>query len=324
MAIDSNVYSSKQFELYIAPQTTMGTANSTNSDFVKLDLVSVNDVDFGGGLIQERTLRSGQQVKKSTDHYVSQKGATSTLEFEWVVSHKEGLALLMKMISEDTGTPFVLAGSFSPAVYNHGADTGQKATVIVSNPNTSDDRVMHSAVLTNLDLNFDSGSEGGRCVASGTFMSGYKPTVGTSSVAPGGTETAFVKTIYDFTTKTLGGSDVVAKSFSLSFGYPATRVGFQGANADAEQYARSGEYALSGTISVKYDQNTDQELGQFLAGSTRAIVMGDGSTINFSVPTVVYTGYTIDLGDSEEGAFVEVPFEATADAGASLFSIIVA
>ena len=67
---DANVYSSKQFELFIADQTTMGTANTTGSEFVKLDVVSVSDVDIGGGLVQERNLRSGQQIKKSTDHYV--------------------------------------------------------------------------------------------------------------------------------------------------------------------------------------------------------------------------------------------------------------
>ena len=329
MAINSSVYSSKQFELFIAPQTTMGTANTTNSEFVKLDLVNVNDVDFGGGLIQERNLRSGQQIKKSTDHYVSQKGATATLEFEWVVSHKEGLIQLMKMISEDTSSAFEVAGTFSPAVYNHSADTGQKATVIVSNPNTADDRVLHSAVLVALDLSMDSGSEGGRLVASGTFMSGYKPTVGSDSVGPSGTETPYVKTIFDCTTKRLGAdnasNDVVAKSFNLSFVYPATRVGFQGGSAEAEQYARSGEYALSGSISVKYDANSDGELSSFLSGATRAILIGDGGTaVDFSVPTAVYTGFTLDLGDSEEGTFVEVPFEATADAGANLFSITVA
>ena len=325
MAIDSNVYSSKQFELFIAPQTTMGTANTTANQFTKLDLVNVNDIDFGGGLVQERNLRSGQQVKKSTDHYVSQKGASASLEFEWICSHKEGLIQLMKMISEDTSGAFELAGTFSPAVYNHGATTGQMATIIVSNPNTGDDRVLHSAVLTNLDLSMSSDTEGGRIVASGTFMSGYKPTVGANTVTPSGTETAFVKTIYDCTTKTLGGSDVVVKAMNLSFSYPAMRIGYQGNDAEAEQYGRSGEYTLSGSVTVKYDANTDGELGQFLSGSTRAIALGDGgSAFHFSVPTAVYTGYNIDLGDSEEGAFVEVPFEATANASANLYSITIA
>lgn len=330
MAINSSVYSSKQFELYIAPQTTMGTAMtaSDNASFTKLEVVSVNDVDFGGGLIQERALRSGQQIKKSTDHYVSQKGAMYTLEFEWIVSHKEGLLQLMKMISEDASSAFEVAGTFSPAVYNHGDTTGNFATIIVSNPNTSDDRLLHSCVLTNLTLSMDSGSEGGRLVASGTFMSGYKPTVGANTVAPSGTQNAYVKTIYDCTTKRLGAdnaaNDVVAKAFSMEFSYPAMRIGYQGSDADAEQYARSGEYTASGTINVKYDAVSAPELSQFLSGSTRAVLFGDASTIDFSIPTAVYTGFNLDLGDSEEGTFVEVPFEATADGSANLFSIIVA
>ena len=324
MAIDGNVYSSKQFELYIADQSAMGTANDTNGDFVKLDVVSVSDIDFGGGLVQERALRSGQQVKKLTDHYVSQKGASASLSFEWVVSHKEGLMQLMKMISEDTASAYEWAGNKGPASYEHGESTGEMATVIISNPNSSDDRVLHSAVLTELSLSMDSGSEGGRLVASGTFYSGYKPTVGASSVDPSGTETAFVKTIYDCTTKQLGGLDVVARSFNATFAYPALRVGYQGASGEAEQYGRSGEIVCSGSATVKYDSNSDGELAGFLAGSTKAVTFGDGSTIQVSVPTSVYTGFNLDLGDSEEGVFVEIPFEGTASGAGNLYSVIVA
>jgi len=324
MAIDGNVFSSKQFELFIADQSAMGTANSTNGEFVKLDVVSVSDVDFGGGLVQERALRSGQQIKKLTDHYVSQKGASASLSFEWVVSHKEGLMQLMKMISEDTSSAYEMTGSFAPAIYAHGSTTGELATVIVSNPNTSDDRVLHSCVLTELTLSMDSGSEGGRLVASGTFYSGYKPTVGASSVSPSGTETAYVETIFDCTTKQLGGNDMVARSFSASWSYPAVRVGFQGANGEAEQYSRSAEIVCSGSASVKYDGNSDQELAGFLAGSSKAVTFGDGASFQVSVPTAVYTGFNLDLGDSEEGAFVEIPFEGTATGSVNLYSVIVA
>jgi len=324
MAIDGNVYSSKQFELYIADQTTLGTPLTTDSAFVKLDVVSVTDVDFGGGLVQERTLRSGQQVKKATDHYVSQKGASASLSFEWVVSHKQGLLHLMKMISEDTASAFEWAGNKSPALYEHGEDTGEFSTVIISNPNTGDDRVLHSAVLTELTLSMDSGSEGGRLVASGTFYSGYKPDVGASTVAPSGTETAYVKTIFDCTTKTMASADVVAKAFSITMAYPALRIGFQGGEAEAEQYGRGGEYLVTGSATVKYDANTDGELASFIAGTTKAVAFGDGSTMNFSIPTAKWTGFNIDLGDTEEGAFVEIPFEGTADGSANVYSIIVA
>ena len=330
MAVDTNVYSSKQFELYIALQSEMGVANTTNNDFVKLGVVTVSDIDFGGGLVQERTLRSGQQIKRITDHYVSQKGASATMSFEWVVNHRQGLDKLLGLISEDTASVWERQGSATAGVYSHGNDsgtpylTGKLATVILHNPNTNDDRVLHSAALTELTIAMDTGSEGGRLVASGSFFSGYKPTVGASTVVPGGTETAYVKTIYDCTTKTLGGNDAVVKSFTMTWGFPCVRVGFQGASAEAEQYGRNGEYTLTGSMSVKYDQNTDQELAGFLAGSSKAIVMSDGSTLVVSIPQSIYTGYNLDLGDNDEGVFVEIPFEGTANGSEYLFQVTTA
>jgi len=335
MAINASVYSSKQFELYIALQDVMGTPNTTVGEFVKLDVVNVSDVDFGGGLVQERNLRTGQQVKKITDHYVSQKGASATLQFEWVVSHKEGLIQLMKLISEDAGTPFVWAGSQSAGTYVPGDDgasppvsltTGKIATVIVSNPNTSDDRALQSCALTELTLSMDSGSEGGRLVASGTFYTGFPPTVSANALdvgASGGAETAYVNTIFDCNVKQLGGMDVVAKSISTTVSYPCVRLGFD-SSGDAEQYSRSGEIVCSGSTVVKYDANTDQELGFFLAGTSKAVTFTNGTAFGISVPQSVYTGFNLDLGDNEEGVFVEVPFEGTAVGAQNLYSIIVA
>ena len=337
-AVSGNVYSSKQFELFICDQTTMGTAMTTsaNDSFVKLDVTSMSDIDYGGGLVQDRTLRSGQQIKKSTDHYVSQKGSSASFQFEWVVSHKQGLDLLLKLATEDSASDYQRVGSATSAVYNHGATTGEYATVIISNPLVSDDRVMHSAVLTDLSLSLGSDS-GGRLVASGTFYSGYLVSRETNAVAPNGTETAYVKTIYDMDVKQMnvkgatgsGVLDVVCSSFSFNINHPAVRVGYQGANDEAEQYSMSGEYVASGSITVKYDENTEQELAGFLNGRTNAITFGDDAsggspTLLFVLPAVVYTGYNVDLGDNEAGAFVEVPFECTADGDAKAHQIYIA
>ena len=334
MAISGNVFSSKQFELYIALQSEMGVQNPTVGEYVKLDVVNVSDVDFGGGLIQERALRSGQQVKKLTDHYVSQKGASASLQFEWVVSHKQGLLKLMELISEDGSNPFQWAGTKTPGTYQHGNDgsnpylTGKLATLIVSNPNSNDDRTLHSCALTELNLSMDSTSEGGRLVASGTFYSGYKPKVEANALdvsGSGGAETAYVETIFDCETKTLGGNDVVAKAFNVNLSFPCVRVGHQGNDGEAEQYSRSGELVCSGSYTVKYDANSDGELAGFLAGSSKAVALTDGSTFSVSVPQAVYTGFNMDLGDNEEGVFVEVPFEGTATgSGQNLYSVTVA
>lgn len=78
-------------------------------------------------------------------------------------------------------------------------------------------------------------------------------------------------------------------------------------------------------MNVKYDANTDQELASFLAGTPKALFISDsGATLSISVPTAIFTGFNLDLGDSDEGVFVELPFEAVADGSANLFSITTA
>ena len=127
MAIAGQLYSGSKYQVLLGRQTAassavnMGTAGSTNSEFVELDMASVSDIDFTGGLVTDRTLRTGQQVKKGTDHWVSEKGSTKSFNFEWVVSHKEGLQILLQLISEDTSSPYAVAGNHEPPIYNHGA-----------------------------------------------------------------------------------------------------------------------------------------------------------------------------------------------------------
>lgn len=329
MAISGSVYSGKQFELYLGLQTgagtpvAMGTAGAVNSEFVKLDMASISDIDFSG-ITQDRFLRTGQQIKKPTDHHVSQNGASYTLSFEWVVSHKQGLQKLLQLISEDTASAYEVAGTFSPAVYTDSASTGELATVIISNPNTGDDRVLHSAALTELSLSMDVGTNGGRLVASGTFYSGYNPTIGANTVSPSGTQTAYVKTLFDCSTKqlkeTATSQDMVMKAFSLTIGYPCITVG---SSANAEAYSRGDEYTASGSANVKYDGNSDGILSEFLDGDEMLATVGDGSTINFSLPQIVYTGFNMSMDDAE-GAFVEIPFDCVADGSENLYSITVA
>ena len=334
MAISGNVYSPKSFELLIAPQTTLGTAHTTSSDFRKYSVTNVSDIDFGGGLVADRTLRTGQQIKKAGDHYVSQKGASCQFSFDYVVDGEEALQNLMMFISEDTSSDYERAGNASPLVYNDGATTGKFATIVISNPNTDDDRVMHSAVLTELTLSMDSTANGGRLTASGTFYSGFKPLVQQSNTVSGSANTSYIKTLYDCTYKRLGdissaNNDVVVRAFSVTIGYPAVRVGYDAASATGEAggYSRSGEYTVSGEISVKYDDNISSEINHFLSppATPRGLILGDGSdpsNIGFKFSQIVYTGFNLDF-DEEAGTFVTVPFDAVADGGQDIYSITI-
>lgn len=337
----AQVYSGKKYSLFLGRQTdastpvNMGTAQTANGEFVELDVVAVNDIDFTGGLVTDRTLRTGQQVKRLTDHYVSEKGGTRSFSFEWVCSHKEGLMILLELISDgDVATPYTILGTHEPATYTAGASTGALATVILknldSNKEAGQDRVMHDAALTNLTLSMDSGTSGGRLVASGTFMTGHTVSTASSSVVPSGTETSFVKTLYDCTTKTIDGVAVIVSSFSLDIANPCVRVGYD-ANGDAEGYSRAGEITCSGTMNVLYNENSDAFLATLLqnpattAGAVAPVLFGDAAigsgAIGFSVPQAVLTSHTVSMEGAEEGMMLEVGFEGTADGSEKLYEI---
>jgi hypothetical protein len=342
MAIAGQVYSGKQYALYLGRQTAsstpvaMGTAESTNAEFVELDVVTINDIDFAGGLVTDRTLRTGQQVKKRTDHYVSEKGSSKGFNFEWVCSHKEGLKILLELISEDTSSPYSVAGNHEPPIYNHGATTGKLATIIIksldSGKAAGQDRTMHSAALTNLSFAMDSATQGGRLVVTGTFMSGYTVSTAASGVTEGTTETRYVKSLFDCTTKKVDSLDVVVKSFNLNISYPCVRVGYQGANGEAEMYSRAGEITCDGSISVLYDTASDAFLATMLtdpgasASNLAPIILSDNATVGsgnfaFEVLQAVITGHNLSLEGAEEGMFVELTFEGTATASENLFRV---
>tara|TARA_R110000851_G_scaffold147043_2_gene286844 strand:- start:3644 stop:4672 length:1029 start_codon:yes stop_codon:yes gene_type:complete len=337
----AQVYSGKKYSLFLGRQTdastpvAMGTAQDTNSEFVELDVATITDVDFTGGLVADRTLRTGQQVKRLTDHYVSEKGATKTFSFEWVCSHKEGLIMLLEMISDgDTASPFAIAGNHEPATYSAAATTGALATVILknldSNKAAGQDRVMQDAALTSLSLRMEAGTSGGRLIASGTFMSGHTVSTASTSVVPSGTETAFVKTIYDCTTKTIDGVAVIVNSFSIDIANPCVRIGYD-ANGDAEAYSRAGEVTCAGTMNVLYDENSDAFLATVLqnpattAGAVAPILFGDAAigsgAIGFSVPQAVLTSHSVSIEGAEEGMMLEVGYEGTALAAQLLYNI---
>jgi len=229
MAINTSVYSGKKFKLHIAIEScNMGDFEDTAGDFVTLDCENISDVNWAAGLETSSIHRSGQQMLKASDYTTTLANSFWTYDFEWVVSHEEGLQRLMQMISEDGALAdgaAVVANTFAPAVYADGAGTGELASLIIENPNTNEDRLVYGAALTNLTLKMDSGTHGGRLVASGTFYTGYPPLVGADAITPSGTESNYVRTMSQMTTKSLSGTDMVMRSWELNFNYPCVRVG---------------------------------------------------------------------------------------------------
>ena len=68
------------------------------------------------------------------------------------------------------------------------------------------------------------------------------------------------------------------------------------------------------------DDNSVTMINNFLAGTSTNISIGDGSTIDFDIPTAKFTAHELDTGN-EAGVFINLPFLATAEGTDALFTL---
>jgi len=324
-ALDKTVYSGKQFEAYISLQSDALGTNDVSGTLYKLRLSEVNDIDFSAGFQTADIERTGQRVMRPTDHIKIYKGGTFTWSFDnLVIENEVVLQTLLQLATEDAspeGTA-VITGAQATAVYEEGATTGEYACIVISSPDADEDRLMHSAILQELTLSMEPSTNGGRLTASGTFFSGYQPVIGAESTSPNATAEDYTKGFFDCTTQSIGGDDVVLSSFEVTISNPATRVGFSTVNSIAGEpsaYNRGGLITVAGSLSAKLDDNVVDTIGDFTLGTSVNISIGNGSTLDFDIPTAKYTGYT--QTSTEAGVFIDLPFMGTADGSNALITI---
>ena len=325
-ALDNTVYGSKQYEAYLSLQTDALGTNDVSGTLYKLRVPTVNDIDFSAGFQTADVERTGQRVLRPTDHIKVYKGGTFTWSFDGLVVENQALLqLLLQLVSEDdspSGT-VAMTGNQGTVAYEQGASTGEYACLVLASPDADKDRLMHSSILQELTLSMDPGTNGGLMTASGTFWSGYQPVIGAEGSGVDATAVDYTKGFFDCTTSQLGGDDVTMNNFSLTISNPATRVGYETVNSIAGEpcaYMRGGQISVTGSVSAKLDDNVAQIITEdFLVGTSTNISIGDGSTIDFDIPTAKYTGHSHT--DMEGSVFVDLPFMATADGSGALVTI---
>ena len=325
-SLDKTVYSGKQFESYISLQSDALGVNDVSGTLYKLRTPEVNDIDYSAGSTFADVIRTGQRVQRPTDHIAVFKGGTFTWSFsDYVVESETLLQLLLQLVTEDT-SPSVSAemtGNQATVVYEQGASTGEYACVVISSPDADKDKLMFSSILQELTLSMNPTANGGRLTASGVFWSGYQPVIGTEGTSANATAADYSEGFFDCTTMTIGGDNVVLNNFDVTISNPATRVGYETVNsieAEPSSYMRGGMIEVTGNVSAKLDDNVTDTIADFTAGTSVNISIGDGSAIDFDIPTAKYTGYTHTSTDS--GVFINLPFKATADGSGALITII--
>lgn len=327
-------YGGKEFSVRIGRRdqsaTALGTAVTTDAHTlspVVYRLNGLNDIAWEGGYQREELSRTGTRLKRAEDiinHYGS---GVWTWDFDWTCDNEVGLQNLLNLLypsnanGADSTSGFIIPASPTVEDYSHGkgGSLDTTADIVIDNPSTNESRLMHGAILQNLTLSMDAGTNGGVLNASGQFMTGYKPllqdcdSIVTNSES---TDSDYAKGLFDLTTHTVGGDDAAVRAFSLTMSNPATRVGFQGSSGETDGYSRAGNFDITGSITIKADTNAMEHIDAWQTNALLPIVLNDGSNFSFNLPGCVISGHNLDMAD--EGIFLEIPFTVTsgADAGA--------
>ena len=334
-------YSGKEFGAIVGIQdvsaSAIGTAPTT-SQFVsgtkvQMRLETVNDIAWDAGYQRTELNRSRNRAMRAEDIISHYGSGTWTWDFEYVVDNYVGIQNLLNLIYPETATTAVSTSGMvipaSPATgdYSHGATAGQDkvASIIIQNPNNDDDRLMHSAVLQTLNLSMSADSNGGNLMASGQFLSGYKPVIlgNTFSADTSASDITTAKGLFDCTAHSIGGTNRTIKSFNITIDNPASRVGYQGSSGETDGYVRAGLINVTGEVVVKADADTFDYLADWQANTLRAIIVEatTAKELSINVPSAHFSGHAIDM--AEEGSFITIPFTATtgADSGGSLLTV---
>ena len=327
-------YSGNQFLVYVGLHdgTNFGIeTQEADGSLHRWNLDVVNDIDFSGGVLQEYIPRTGQKVYREEDLFTTRNGGSYTWSFDWLVDSEEILQFLVKSAVETTATGVInVTGAVAHDTdYAVGGTCANILQLCIVNPDASETRVMHSAIVSELTLSMDAGTNGGRLRASGTLWSGFQPNVATNAVTDSSTasNTAFAFGLFDCHAIEIATTQVTAKAFSFTISHPAERVGFAIANSndgEPQEYIRN-RLDITGSLNVKMDDTVVAQQAFWLAGTSKAILVGDEGTsgggsstdIFFEFPTVKYTGHNVDL-NAEDGVFIELPFTATATGSGKL------
>jgi hypothetical protein len=340
MANSKVSFSPKDFQLAIAPETTVGTPieaagqatykyiNIDSIEFPALNPQQVLDVRHGAG----RTL-------KKVDMFLSNKLTVKEISFSGIADSTI-LPMLLSNITQETASTYDFEIAYDPDEIKVGeaaTDNTKTFTVLLDSPQSGSQMQFPGCVLTSLTLNADIGEESGRVKFSGTFKTGVKPVLTGVSAITVTTATYFNSNYFmtDYGDAGDAGAattiadidDPVVKSFSLTMENDAQFMGFD-ADGNYQIIARAlPEVSVTFDSTIKYDDETEGLINTFETQSTGTVANTltalTSSTRNFgiSIPAAVIT----DVSFSEEEAmFMSVSTKAVADAGeTNLLSISV-
>ena len=339
MAISTTVIPISDVKMGIKGETTFGTGlDSSGADgtaYRQLPVVQATKPTFN--ITRESRLLSGRgTVKNAADTVITAKGGTVTAPFEFIATPE----LLLQHLTMVTQT-YNADGSNNLTQVGGTISSGMPHTVnLAYYPKAAEGIKIAGAVVSDLTLTGDLGSNGGNLSVSGNYFSGFANPISTGTCLEQTFDGTWVEpdagvffNMGSLSTKQMevdgANQDMILKSFNLNIANGVNRVG-SNTNGDAEAYAFP-EYVATGDITLKYDDEfslsaADNVLQSFLDGNTctLALKFGDGTVSSVSemniLAEVQFTGDPAqDI--SENGIFWTIPFECVQNSSTEALKI---
>lgn len=282
MAINTSIYSGKEFSVYIGADASVGTKNGAVATMYRLDVSGVTLPAFSPN--QEFEMRSGSgRVAEFGQIFSSTKRVTTEVSLSGRVE-LQSLPILYENVFSQAATGndnnFKIATGYTPTVFEHGdgaaTDVFNKTlTLVFVAPTAADTITLAGCVCTSLQLSADMTSNGGRYDYTATFSTQYQPIKAANSMSGAKELTTSLGSTYMFlseqTTKDFDIIDYntsghavdsinpVINTLSLTIESPTQFLGAQGTNAEPEGFARAvPEMSITLASSFKYDTGTDK------------------------------------------------------------------
>ena len=315
MAISTSAYSPKEFQVLIAEQDAFGTIEASGGNaYHALDVDSVGSPSLNP--IQVLDVRNGSRVLQATDFFQDVKTSVKEISVSGTATTAALDMLLENIMGEAEGT--------ASGVYTFASDKGVQqigtddsslvgtalSVVIKSGFGTDADLSFKDCVVTNLTLNGDTGTEGGRIKFSATFQTGstvedLTDAATTVDTAFGASENYLMSSWTDpVYRKIVDVNNLLLSSFSLTLDNPATFHGVT--TAGYELCARGGEFSATLDATVKYDNLTEDMFklfnNQSVAVSEGVTLLNDDGTLadtkfGINIPKSVLTNVSFNEGD---------------------------
>ena len=287
---NANVYSGKEFSIYIAPETTVGTFVTTAGNYKKVDVDSVSFPSWN--IVQEFEMRSSGsgRVAKSEGIFTTEKNVVREISIAGRLDPDVLTILAQNVTGQAVASDEVaLSTGHTPATIEHddaGGDVTQTLSVSIDSPITASSYALAGCIVTNFQITGEMESAGGRLNFSATLQTGYDPQatdiVHTQDMS---STRLFLSDMDEITIGVAGAVSPIVNSFGLTFDAPAKMLGItldDNSNPCPQVIAKQiPEFNITYSMGMKFDSDTDGLIENFRDGDDIEVyIANDAETVD--------------------------------------------